>query len=654
MRFIGLIFSCIATLVLATQAGGVSKALSLGVKGWVEIPDHPSLNFGTSGLTVSAWIKTVTLTTSRTGRDDIVAKGDPTISGYAISLENDKAVFWINESGELFGTTVLNDGKWHHITGTRDDFNNTVLYVDGIAESGGTNNENVDTGYSLFIGKHGTKNESYFDGIIDEVRIWNRALTAEEIQANMNRSLSNNEEGLVGYWKFDELYTERLIPDLSGNDNHGTLVGDAKLVAGVLPGDFDGDEEVGFGDFFLFADAFGSTDWQCDLNGSGQVDFDDFFLFSDNFGKKVEGTQPVDETPCIPSLISPENDAQLDNGRLDGLDDMVWEFDWSDCSSATQYHLYVIGPSATIPVINDENILNSCYTLRDRGYVDTDRYQFGWTWKARAKVAGQWGEWSEVRQFSIEPVGSDMATVTIDLPGEVTMEFVWIVPGRFMMGSPDSDVMAFEQEKPQHQVTISRGFWLGKYELTQAQWEAVMGTRPWSGKDNVQENANHPAVYISWEDVQAFIGKLNEVAGEEIYRLPTEAEWEYACRAWTKTQWSFGDDESQLMDYAWYYDDAWNIGERYGYVVGMKKPNPWGLFDMHGNVWEWVQDRYGSYSSSAQRDPTGPTAGSGPVIRGGFFSGTARGVRSAVRYYGAQVDRNGSLGARLLRIKGSE
>lgn len=178
-----------------------------------------------------------------------------------------------------------------------------------------------------------------------------------------------------------------------------------------------------------------------------------------------------------------------------------------------------------------------------------------------------------------------------------------------------------------------------------------MKTRPWVGKDWVRESPNHPAVYISWNDVHAFIARLNQAEGSAVYRLPTEAEWEYACRAGTTTQWSFGDDESQLKNYAWYDANVWNMGEGYAHAVGVKRPNPWGLYDVHGNVWEWCQDGYGPYSSSAQTDPTGPTSGSERVVRGGSFGNGSRIVRSAFRAGLLSDDRHGTLGARLLRMQ---
>jgi formylglycine-generating enzyme required for sulfatase activity len=241
---------------------------------------------------------------------------------------------------------------------------------------------------------------------------------------------------------------------------------------------------------------------------------------------------------------------------------------------------------------------------------------------------------------------------TFDLAGDATIEMVWIEPGTFMMGSPPSEPGRYPDEGPQHQVTIIRGFWLGRYELTQGQWESVMGTRPWSGQDYVQESANNPAQYISRNDMEDFIAKLNPAEGSEVYRLPTEAEWEYACRAGTTTRWSFGDDESQLTNYAWYEANAWNVGEPYGHAVGTKLPNAWGLYDMHGNVWEWCWDWYGSYSSGAQVDPMGPSSGSGRVLRSSFFNGYVRGTRSAVRAYSHASDTHSPpVGARLVRVE---
>jgi formylglycine-generating enzyme required for sulfatase activity len=259
--------------------------------------------------------------------------------------------------------------------------------------------------------------------------------------------------------------------------------------------------------------------------------------------------------------------------------------------------------------------------------------------------------------------------MAIALPEGETLELVWIEPGAFVMGAPFPEPQRGSNEIPQHQVTIRRGFYLGKYEVTQKQWEAVTGSQPWFGQAYVQSSSSHPAVYISWNDIQHFIQKLNDLEGTALYRLPTEAEWEYACRAGTTTRWSFGDNERQLDEYAWFDvnaqhareddgqyghstgEDGTDIEEQYVHPIGMKKPNPWGLFDMHGNVWEWVQDWYGGYLGDAQVDPRGPSDYYYRVFRGGSVFDDARYTRSSFRAYNSPDLRDFNIGMRLVRME---
>ena len=250
-------------------------------------------------------------------------------------------------------------------------------------------------------------------------------------------------------------------------------------------------------------------------------------------------------------------------------------------------------------------------------------------------------------------VRKPIITSSFPIPGGMEMVFVRLPPGAFTMGSPLSESGRYSDEGPQHEVTISRSFWMGKFEVTQAQWEAVMGTTPWSGQANVQSHPDHPAVYISWNTSQAFIERLNQAEGSQIYRLPTEAEWEYAARAGTQTPWSFGDRESQLGDYAWYTANTWDAGEGYAHPVGTKLPNPWGLHDMHGNVWEWVFDWFDEdyYSRSPSVDPQGPEFGTNHVLRSGRFSYIAQRLRSAHRFRHAPTHTRWGIGVRLLRIE---
>jgi formylglycine-generating enzyme required for sulfatase activity len=243
--------------------------------------------------------------------------------------------------------------------------------------------------------------------------------------------------------------------------------------------------------------------------------------------------------------------------------------------------------------------------------------------------------------------------LTVGLPGGATMEFVWIEPGTFTMGSPESEPDRDTNEGPQHEVTISQGFYLGKTEITQGQWESVMQTTPWVGQNSVQEGAANAASWISWDDFQGLVSALNEAAGSDVYRLPSEAEWEYSCRRGTSTRWSFGEVVADLGDHAWYVENASRVGEDYAHQVGTKLRNGWGLYDMHGNVYEWCQDWYDAsyYGSSPSVDPTGASSGSYRVLRGGSFGNSARYARSADRGNIAPGDRDSNWGARLLRTE---
>ena len=233
------------------------------------------------------------------------------------------------------------------------------------------------------------------------------------------------------------------------------------------------------------------------------------------------------------------------------------------------------------------------------------------------------------------------------LTNSVGQELVLIPAGNFLMGSPEGEQGRFGDEGPQHRVEISRPLYMGRNEVTQGQWKAVMGTEPWKGQSYVQAGDQNAASYISWDDATEFCRRLSQKEGKT-YRLPTEAEWEYACRAGTTTRFHFGDDESLLGEYAWFGGNADSIGEDYAHRVGQKKPNPFGLYDMHGNVWEWCGDWFGEYPSTPLRDPRGPGSGSSRVLRGGSWGFGPLHVRCAFRINGTPDYRYGSNGFRVV------
>jgi formylglycine-generating enzyme required for sulfatase activity len=230
--------------------------------------------------------------------------------------------------------------------------------------------------------------------------------------------------------------------------------------------------------------------------------------------------------------------------------------------------------------------------------------------------------------------------LVVDIPG--LLEMIELPGGTFPMGSPDSDDLAYDNEKPQHLVTVS-AFAMGRFAVTRKLYREILNTAPsaWQG---AKDDDQLPANYISWFDAIAFCNALSERqalqpcyrrVGDQVewhraangYRLPTEAEWEYAVRAGTKTRWFCGDEPTELGRYAWFSDNA---GNRI-HPVGEKDPNPWGFHDLSGNVWEWCWDWYGEYSAGPADNPDGPAKGLLRVLRGGACWRGAGALRSAAR-----------------------
>lgn len=268
-----------------------------------------------------------------------------------------------------------------------------------------------------------------------------------------------------------------------------------------------------------------------------------------------------------------------------------------------------------------------------------------------------------------QKVGSAAPTPTQSaLPDNMGMTFVYLSPGAFRMGSPDSDPNRGQDEK-QHSVTLTRGFYLQTTEVTVGQWrrfaretgyrteaEKSGGCHEWSGsqwelregsywdRPGYPQSEDHPVACVSWNDAGAFIDWLNQ-KGTAVFRLPTEAEWEYATRAGSHTRYSFGDDALGLKDNAWHSGNS-PTGAR---PVAQRRANRWGLHDMHGNLYEWCQDWYGPYPSAAVSDPIGPATGSERIFRGGSWGSHSWYLRSACRVRRAPSTRYNGVGFRLVR-----
>ena len=223
----------------------------------------------------------------------------------------------------------------------------------------------------------------------------------------------------------------------------------------------------------------------------------------------------------------------------------------------------------------------------------------------------------------------------------IGMEFVMVESGEFIMGSPEEELYSDKDERPMRQVTVSNDFYIGVYEVTQAEWKAVMGTEPSEFK-----GTDLPVDKVSWSDANKFLDKLNKMEENSEYRLPTEAEWEYAARAGTNTAYTFGSEEADLFQYAWFTENS----EDKTHPVGMKEANAWGLYDVHGNIAEWVMDEY---HSNYQKAPSDSRVWEGGVdrrvVRGGSWDNAAENCRSGHRDDMGEGSRKNYIGFRVVK-----
>jgi uncharacterized protein (TIGR02996 family) len=254
---------------------------------------------------------------------------------------------------------------------------------------------------------------------------------------------------------------------------------------------------------------------------------------------------------------------------------------------------------------------------------------------------------ARMMELMLSGVQPCVPTQTLMLPGDVELRLAYIPPGSFLMGSDNGA----SNEKPVHEVRLTKGFWLGVTPVTQEQWQAIMGNNPSFFKFLGPQN---PVEQVSWDEAVQFCKAVQQKCGIEL-RLPTEAEWEYACRAGTTTDYYSGNGEGALRQVGWFDGNA-GVSKPVGQLIA----NAWNIHDLHGNVWEWCSDFtdwYGDsyYAQSSKDDPQGPTSGSYRVHRGGGCCDAAESCRSAFRYWYSPDYRNGLIGFRLTRVpSGSE
>jgi formylglycine-generating enzyme required for sulfatase activity len=261
--------------------------------------------------------------------------------------------------------------------------------------------------------------------------------------------------------------------------------------------------------------------------------------------------------------------------------------------------------------------------------------------RAEAVIRDERERWQKAQPK--EPRPGDLTT--IDLGNGIAMQFAWCPPGTFLMGSPAGEPERRDDET-QHRVTLTQGYWLGIHPVTQAQWQAVTGNNPSSFKGDTL-----PVEFVSWDDCQEFVKKLGQKTGRR-FRLPTEAEWEYACRAGTTTPFHFGEtistDQANYDGNYTYGNGKKGVWRRATTPVGSFPANAWGLYDMHGNVWEWCLDWYGPYPQGVRKDPQSINNGTARVRRGGSWYFGPRNCRSAFRGRCVAGGRNRDYGCRVL------
>jgi formylglycine-generating enzyme required for sulfatase activity len=271
-----------------------------------------------------------------------------------------------------------------------------------------------------------------------------------------------------------------------------------------------------------------------------------------------------------------------------------------------------------------------------------------------------WEEFSVTASSQLFDVSNPSSNLAIDFNSSVNLEMIWCQPGTFTMGSPLNEV-GRDEDETLHQVTLTKGFYLGKYEVTQSQYESIMknNTEGLNAKPSYWSNKpNRPVEQVSWDDIQVFLNLINLAQSKNLptgwqYALPTEAQWEYACRAGTNGAYSWGYDAITLFNanYNWSGNPLDGVDQKQTQDIGTYyDPNPWGFFNMHGNVAEWTRDWWPGDkgpSSDAVTDPTGPLSGLGRVMRGGSWGLDGSELRSANRAINLPNTRNYGLGFRL-------
>ncbi len=511
-----------------------------GDDGYLAIPSIPAVQ-NSGAITVEAWVNPAQNTNNANAY--FISKGaGPSLNSpksYELYWSPDNRAYFSLFTGQstwsLLGSPVAED-QWTHLAATFNSADGWLkLYTNGVLAAATTNDV---TGQFPLAGQKLRQTTlplvlgcsydgkpvpgSFATGLMDEVRIWDRTLSGQEIQLNLSRRMTGAETNLAGYWNFDNLSPV----DKSKNKNDGALMAGAQILAR-----------------------------------------DGYDILHDEIG--IAGAS-FDRRGQIILEIAARNTVTV---RIEASTNLV---DWIPVGNA-------VSTGGTAQFIDPDTLAS-----KQRFY--------------RAVYEG----------FS-------------------PSNMVWISPGRFLMGSPENEKDRQNDEGPPTKVVLTRGFWMGKYEVTQRDYVAIMGNNP----STFTGDLNRPVESVTWIEATNYCSKLTElerqagrIPADYLYRLPTEAEWEYACRAGTRTRFYYGDDPdyADLVQYAWFGGVGGST-----HPVGQKSPNAWGLYDLSGNVFEWCWDWYGAYPGGSMTDPQGPSSGSLRIRRGGSWDVSGSWCRPAFR-----------------------
>ncbi|MBT7790849.1 MAG: SUMF1/EgtB/PvdO family nonheme iron enzyme, partial [Calditrichaeota bacterium] len=466
----------------------------------VEIASNQLLNMGSENFTLECWFKGVSANISASAL--AIRYGGGRADYGLVLMRAGYVIMYCSGDNGSFQEGNLNvrvtDRQWHHAAVTRTGNSFTLLIDGNVVRTVNSAVGSINSGNPLVIGNHLRYRDS-FEGLIDEIRLWRIGLSSDQIRESMNTEIDPESEGLLGYWRCNDQVEGEII-DLTGNGNNGRLGDDAHL---------------------------------------------------------VEEGSPVDEFHALQDLINIEivSVEQLHHPSK------VVQVQYS------YYHRFSL-PSQTSMLVSDNTgeswdvqVNNVWGDIGSNIHPGHNKIIY---WNAGRDYPNQVTNQMKVRITADDSEMMNRAggtERTFELIDGVEIEMVWIPPGEFMMGSPNNEEGRHEREGPAHRVSINYGFWMGKYEVTQLQWESVMGRNP---AHDYGVGDDYPIYFVSWDDIQNFEEELGNT-----FRLPSESEWEYAARADTITRWSFGDRDSDLDEHGWH---AGNSGASTR-EVGQKKAN---------------------------------------------------------------------------------